>query len=238
MARRTQTTPPERQWRSTLFQSYVVIAAIGFGLLSLVVRRKDHFALDLKILRAVQRVDTPIGHSLMQAASYPGYPPQATALAAIAPMVLYHKGLKWEAATAVISTVGISIVGLLVKLAINRSRPHPDLVRVRRVLDGGGQSFPAGHVQIYVPVFGFIAFLGATRLKRSWERALTLGASLSMIALVGPSRIHSGEHWPSDVLGGYFLGSLWLWLTVQFYRWGNSRKTTTIKEVITHDQSQ
>jgi undecaprenyl-diphosphatase len=237
MARRTKTTPRERHWRATLFQSYVVVAAVGFGLLSLVARRKQHFALDLKILRAVQRLDTPISHSLMQVASYPGNPPQATALAAIVPVLLYRKGFKWEAATAVISTVGISIVGLLVKLVIDRQRPHPDLVRVLRVLDGGKQSFPAGHVQIYVPVFGFIAFLSGTLLKRSWERAAALGGSLAMIALVGPSRIHSGEHWPSDVLGGYFLGSLWLWLTVQFYRWGNSRKATTIKEVITCDQS-
>ena len=215
-------TPRERHWRSTLFQVYVLAAALGFGVLSLLVRRKNHFALDLAITQAVQRFDTPLGHLLMQAASFPGYPPQATVLSALLPIALYRKGMKWEAVTVTVSAAGIGVVGLLVKLLINRPRPRPEIVKVGRWLDGGLQSFPAGHVQTYVPIFGFIAFLNASIIKPSWQRDIALGTSLTMITLVGPSRIHTGEHWPSDVLGGYFLGSMWLWLTVQFYRWGGA----------------
>jgi undecaprenyl-diphosphatase len=75
-------------------------------------------------------------------------------------------------------------------------------------------------VQIYVPLFGFLAYLSYTVIQRSWQRTLALWASLTAIALVGPSRVHAGEHWPSDVLAGYFFGSLWLWLTVKLYRLG------------------
>ncbi len=44
-----------------------------------------------------------------------------------------------------------------------------------------------------------------------------------MIVLIGPSRMFLGEHWASDVLGGYLLGSLTLSLTIFFYRWGKER---------------
>src|SRR5689334_13823956 len=134
-------TPRERHWRSTLFQVYVVSAALGFGVLSLWAWRKNHIALDLAMIRAVQRFDTPLGHRLMRAASLPGYPPQATILSALLPIALYRKGMKWEAVTAAVSTIGIGVVGLLIKLLINRPRPSPDMVKVGRLLDGGLQSF-------------------------------------------------------------------------------------------------
>jgi membrane-associated phospholipid phosphatase len=44
-----------------------------------------------------------------------------------------------------------------------------------------------------------------------------------LIALMGPSRIYLGQHWFSDVMGAYLFGSLWLALTIRFYRWGKRR---------------
>jgi undecaprenyl-diphosphatase len=40
---------------------------------------------------------------------------------------------------------------------------------------------------------------------------------------MGMSRIYLGHHWFSDVMGAYLLGSLWLALTIRFYRWGKTR---------------
>ncbi len=44
-----------------------------------------------------------------------------------------------------------------------------------------------------------------------------------LIALIGLARVYSGEHWFSDVVGGYLFGSIWLVLTIRFYDWGKSR---------------
>ena len=87
-------------------------------------------------------------------------------------------------------------------------------------------SFPSGHVLFYAAFFGFLCFLGSTLLKGSWLRALLLIGLGALIALVGLSRIHLGQHWFSDVLAAYLLGSVWLALTVYVYRWGKDRFLT------------
>jgi membrane-associated phospholipid phosphatase len=44
-----------------------------------------------------------------------------------------------------------------------------------------------------------------------------------MVLLIGPSRIYVGQHWASDVLGAYLLGTVWLSLSIRIYRWGKPR---------------
>jgi membrane-associated phospholipid phosphatase len=41
---------------------------------------------------------------------------------------------------------------------------------------------------------------------------------LAMIALVGPSRIHQGHHWPTDVTASYLLGTSYLLGLIALYR--------------------
>jgi membrane-associated phospholipid phosphatase len=40
---------------------------------------------------------------------------------------------------------------------------------------------------------------------------------------MGVSRIYIGDHWPSDVLGGVILGSIFLVWIVLAYRWLEAR---------------
>jgi membrane-associated phospholipid phosphatase len=83
--------------------------------------------------------------------------------------------------------------------------------------------FPSGHVLEFTAFCGFLAFLVYTLLKPSWGRTLPLIVFSMIIVLMGLSRIYLGQHWFSDVMGAYLLGSLWLALTVRLYRWGKPR---------------
>jgi membrane-associated phospholipid phosphatase len=87
----------------------------------------------------------------------------------------------------------------------------------------GSYSFPSGHVMFYTGFFGFIWFLAFTLLKISWKRTLLLVIFGSLVLTIGVSRIYLGEHWASDVVGAYLLGSLVLIGVIQFYRWGKTR---------------
>jgi undecaprenyl-diphosphatase len=36
--------------------------------------------------------------------------------------------------------------------------------------------------------------------------------------LIGLSRVFQGAHWPSDVVGAYLAGGVWLMLMIEVYR--------------------
>lgn len=112
-------------------------------------------------------------------------------------------------------------VNLLVKDLVQRPRPTSGAVNVSATLNS--YSFPSGHVMYYLVFFGFIGFLAFSLLKPSLKRNLLLVFISGLVALIGVSRIELGQHWASDVLGAYLLGSLTLIIIIQFYRWGKTR---------------
>jgi membrane-associated phospholipid phosphatase len=109
----------------------------------------------------------------------------------------------------------------LIKLLIQRPRPSGDSVDVFAVLDS--YSFPSGHVMFYTILFGFLWYLVYTLLKPSLLRSLLLVLLGGLILGVGASRIYLGQHWASDVLGAYLLGSLILAGIILLYQWGKTR---------------
>jgi membrane-associated phospholipid phosphatase len=108
-----------------------------------------------------------------------------------------------------------------VKDLVRRPCPTPNLVNVFAKLPR--YSFPSGHVMFYLGFFGFIWFLAFTLLKPSLKRSLLLVILGILTVLIGVSRVTLGEHWTSDVLGSYLLGSLTLAAIIQFSLWGKKR---------------
>jgi len=68
--------------------------------------------------------------------------------------------------------------------------------------DGVSYSFPSGHAQVAICLYGALAF----HLRR---RAVTIGAVI-LIALIAFSRLYLGVHFLGDVLGGVVIGSMLL----------------------------
>jgi undecaprenyl-diphosphatase len=54
----------------------------------------------------------------------------------------------------------------------------------------------------------------ALGLGTRWHRRATAGAILLSL-LIGASRVMLGVHWPSDVVGGWSFGLLWVLLTLK-----------------------
>jgi membrane-associated phospholipid phosphatase len=111
----------------------------------------------------------------------------------------------------------LPVLRLVLRQSINRPRPSPPFVQVRQ--KPHGKSFPSGHVISAVNFWGWLFIVGMRLLKGKpiWLRAM-LGIPLLITLLVGPSRIYLGDHWASDVLGGYLFGSGWLGLSLRLYQ--------------------
>jgi membrane-associated phospholipid phosphatase len=211
---------PTRRYRARAFQAYVLIASVVFVALAVVAHSVAYFPIDLTITRALQAYHGSAFGGLMYGLSWLGFMPQVDVLAVLAIAALFIAGLRWESVVALFSAGSVG-VGTLVKLVVYRPRPSADLVRVFHDLPSSG--FPSGHVLEFTAFGGFLAFLAYTLLKPSWGRSALLAGSALLILLMGVSRIYQGQHWFSDVMGAYLLGSLWLALTIRIYRWGKPR---------------
>jgi len=212
--------PPERHHRAIRFQRYVIGATLLFILLAVAARLNPYFPLDLRITRAVQADHGAAFDRLMAGISWLGYPPQAWWIGGATTVTLFAAGLRWEAVATAFAGLGIVACGL-VKMLVGRPRPAADLVQVMREV--GAFSFPSGHVVMATTFLGFLAFLTFTLLKPSAWRHLMVAILVVAILLMGVSRIDQGLHWFSDVVGAWLLGSVWLVLSIQFYRWGRPR---------------
>jgi len=94
------------------------------------------------------------------------------------------------------------------KFWIARVRPdlEPHLVAVKT------SSFPSGHATSSMILFLTLA-LALTSTPR-WRRLMVAGAILLSL-LIGTSRVMLGVHWPSDVVGGWAFGMLWVLLALR-----------------------
>jgi len=221
-AAQAESAPPHvRRYRALLFQGALVFVAAAFGVLTFLVKTTPSFAIDLQITQAIQLINFPFFAVLMNLVSWPGFGPQSVIIAVLIILLIYGFGLHWEAVVALVAAVFSTAINLLVKDLIQRARPTAKMVNVIDILNS--YSFPSGHVMFYVGFFGFIGFLAFSLLKPSIKRSLLLALFGVLIVLIGASRIYLGQHWASDVLGAYLLGSLTLVAIVQFYIWGKTR---------------
>jgi undecaprenyl-diphosphatase len=213
-----------------------VLVASGVAL-SIVAAHTPYLPGDLGLAREFQesRSLNVLLTPLMVAISLPGYAPWAEILWAFAVLVPIL-GRRWPVALHIALTASGDVLAQVVKWLVARPRPTTDLVDVYRQVTGA--SFPSGHVVHYVVFFGVVGYLAwqAWRSTRvgSPTRAVAFCLLLicgGLILLIGPSRVYLGAHWPTDVVGGYLLGSAWLAILVAAYRRGLQRPAPPIAAV-------
>ena len=213
-----------RRYRAVMVEIYLICAMVVFTILAVIAQTWAYSALDVKITRAVQTFHAGWFDALMRAVTWIGFLPQGPLIAAGILLLLYARGRRWEMVMTGASVLGGSALGFGLKVLIGRPRPSADLVTViKRLADN---SFPSGHVLFFTTLFGFLLYLAYTLLRHSWWRTLLLVLLLGLVGMIGPSRIYAGQHWASDVVAAYLLGSVWLALSVLVHRWGQNATNT------------
>ncbi|NQE90371.1 phosphatase PAP2 family protein [Nocardia terpenica] len=128
-------------------------------------------------------------------------------------------GLVWRrmwgrAGLVGVATAGAGVLVVGVKHVVGRSRPPV----VDHLVVETNQSFPSGHSLGSIVVIGVLAALLVLWAGRTAVRVAVVAVAAIFVAAVGISRLYLGVHWPTDILGGWSLGGLWLVLCLVAWR--------------------
>ena len=204
---------PEQERRGRIFlTAYATVLAIvtlGFVLLALFVRDEELIVrFDAPIARAIQALDWgPAAWILTHVSDLGWFPYDALSVVVIG-VTLFLLRLRLESAVIVASTLLAGEAGTLTKDLVQRARPTGAFVHLASHLTDF--SFPSGHVIFATVLFGTTFCVVWIAWGSSPVRNGVLAVLLVPMILMGPSRIYLGEHWPSDVLGAYCFGGLWV----------------------------
>ncbi len=86
-------------------------------------------------------------------------------------------------------------------------RPRPTLVPHGSYVYS--QSFPSGHSTLSAAAFLTLAAVISNLERTRRAKVFVFALAIVITVCVGFSRVYLGVHWPSDVLGGWALGSMW-----------------------------
>ena len=163
-------------------------------------------AFDLRIRDLVHGFASPRLTAFMRAASFvagPGVLVPAGLLAAGAFLV---RGWRRGALLALLLLAGSGLLNWLLKFSFARVRP-PSYFDYPLP---GSPSFPSGHALFAASIFGGLAVLLTDRMENRWLQLLVWLITVTLILLVGLSRVYLGVHYPSDVLAGYAVAVIWV----------------------------
>lgn len=185
----------------------LTLAAYFFGI----------FPFDLKVAVSLRDLDAPLFIAFMTAVSLlgDGWIPAILALAA-AGFCAYRR--RWlEAGFVLVAALSAGVLAGVLKALVGRERPPSFALNPWDLFHSlNTYAYPSGHVLFFLIFYGFLAYL-------SWKylagrlRWIAIVVCAALILLIGPSRIVLGEHWVSDVIGSYIIGTFWLIILILLY---------------------
>ncbi len=133
----------------------------------------------------------------------------SSVLVVFAGLWVFRKRL--EAVASLFTLPAMVLTIMIPKFLVGRPRPLGEL-------EGMTNSFPSGTAVGSILVLGFLIYLVGEFVG---PRILRVGLQVSLgfvIVQLGVFRILAGEHWPSDLAGGYMVGALALFSFIWLYR--------------------
>lgn len=112
----------------------------------------------------------------------------------------------WQYVIQLIVVMALALSSnLILKRIINRSRPNQEhLVTVETL------SYPSGHAMAAMAFYGFLIYLFFHFKINLILKSIIITLLISLIISIGISRIYLGVHFPSDIIGGFIAGFIWV----------------------------
>ncbi|MGQ8872533.1 phosphatase PAP2 family protein [Paenibacillus sp. TSA_86.1] len=190
------------------------LCLLAFITIALSISDNQIHRFDAVLINWIQGMESPGMTRFMQFFTWIGSELQVVVITVVVMLILYvflrHKRELLFLASVLI---GSTVLNALLKLVFQRARPT-----INRIIEVSGYSFPSGHSMAAFSLYGGLAFLIWKHIPSFTGRVCMIVASAGFILMIGISRIYLGVHYPSDIVGGYFLSGCWLSTCIWFYR--------------------
>jgi membrane-associated phospholipid phosphatase len=101
------------------------------------------------------------------------------------------------------------ILMFMLKELFQRHRPEAPVG-----LPAAGLSFPSGHAIMSVTFYGLLIYIIIHTVKNKALRIALISFLIALILSIGFSRIYLRVHYTSDVIGGFTIGLMWLFVSL------------------------
>jgi len=128
-------------------------------------------------------------------------------------IILYLYNNKLEAICCAFNIGITGFTNLILKNTIKIDRP----IGVKLV-EAHGYSFPSGHASISTAIGIVLIYFIIKRMKNKIIAYLFSGFIITYLVLVGISRVYVGAHYPTDILGGWFIAIILSYITITTYK--------------------
>lgn len=99
----------------------------------------------------------------------------------------------------------ITALNQILKIIFQRERPTG-----YRLIEMSGYSFPSGHAMVSMAFYGLLIYLISKIIKQKPLKIILIALNITIIILIGISRIYLGVHYLSDIITGYSLSIIYL----------------------------
>ena len=183
------------------------LALIGFLVMAVLASSHDTLPGDVWLAQHLQELKSPFVTLMVDLPEELSDPPLILMVWPIATTLVWVT-IGWRQALLLVAAFILRSVNHLAKDMVGRPRPSLDLVSA--VHQPPDSSFPSGHAQSIVLLYGLLFYFATVYIKRPVLRTGAQVLCLWVICFTAVERVYAGEHWPSDVVGGLLFGGLLL----------------------------
>lgn len=134
-------------------------------------------------------------------------------LTALSALSFYIHGHFARIAPFLITVCGSALTTYGLKTIFSRARPLAEAFYLERSF-----SFPSGHATAAVALYGFMLYTIWKFDKHIFRKPFAIFLAV-LIFLVGLSRLYLGVHYLSDVLAGFAIGFIWLFIGIKLHKY-------------------
>ncbi|WP_456274390.1 phosphatase PAP2 family protein [Bacillus sp. AK031] len=204
------------EWKQSLFfllgLGLVVFLTAGFIKIVEEWKEQEIHAFDSAVYSAVNYFTTPGLTEFMRGITFLGGGEWISILTAVA-VILFMAFKKYSLGLYVLCTVALGGgANWMLKEYFKRQRPD-----IEALVEQEGYSFPSGHSMGSFILYGSLAFAVFRVYDHTWSKILGAAGLILLVFLIGVSRVYLGVHYPSDILGGFSAGGVWLAFSILVY---------------------